>query len=110
MRKQRVQGSNFLDKRMLFVVVVLLAAAVLIGRDGNVTTTGLASKDYKLGDANLDGRIDALDLRIFLDVKKGIVPLNKQCMDVNKDSIVDENDYEVFLTKIFVGKQALGPC
>ena len=149
MSKQRVQSNNFLDnansrvkaslrdlqigfmqsrrilnqfkdKKFLFAAVVLLAVAVLIGKGGNVTTTGLASGDYKLGDANLDGVIDDTDLELFLDLKKSCVEglctppqgMKSQCSNVDKDSVgkLTETDYDEFLTKIFVGEQDLGRC
>lgn len=112
MSEQRMQSGNLLNAKAFLITVFLLAFALVIGNFAEFSRTGRVT-GFQKGDANTDGKIDQSDLALFLELKKtGVLPqeANTQCSDLTGDGVLDENDYNDFLTKVFVGEQNLGSC
>lgn len=111
--KLHIRGIAFMRFKKLLSVA--LAVSMLGTSSAMLTANAEETTSYKLGDVNLDGKIDINDLNklqdyIFGDFKPTAdnTAVFARVADINRDGAVDENDVDEFVDSLIYSDNYFG--
>lgn len=111
--KLHIRGIAFMRFKKLLSVA--LAVSMLGTSSAMLTANAEETTSYKLGDVNLDGKIDINDLNklqdyIFGDFKPTAdnTAVFARVADINRDGTVDENDVDEFVDSLIYSDNYFG--
>lgn len=111
--KLHIRGIAFMRFKKLLSVA--LAVSMLGTSSAMLTANAEETTSYKLGDINLDGKIDINDLNklqdyIFGDFKPTAdnIVVFARVADINRDGAVDENDVDEFVDSLIYSDNHFG--
>lgn len=111
--KLHIRGIAFMRFKKLLSVA--LAVSMLGTSSAMLTANAEGTTSYKLGDVNLDGKIDINDLNklqdyIFGDFKPTAdnTAVFARVADINRDGAVDENDVDEFVDSLIYSDNYFG--